>query len=178
MTPTVRGGCRARRPGDRPRAVPAAHPQCRARKMQSWRPPRAGAFCRRAKITVKGAPKGASPAAMAQAPPWTVILPGKTRHLSGGRGKSEGITVAGAQTIQATAASLTEARDRLSEIVESAATSGEAFTITKHGRPMAVILSYDEYESLIETLNILSDADTMAAIAEAREEVFENVEDG
>ncbi len=102
MTPTVRGGCRARRPDDRPRAVPAAHPQCRARKMQSWRPPRAGAFCRRAKITVKGAPKGASPAAMAQAPPWTVILPGKTRHLSGGRGKSEGITVAGAQTIQAT----------------------------------------------------------------------------
>ncbi len=76
------------------------------------------------------------------------------------------------------AASLTEARDRLSEIVESAATSGEAFTITKHGRPMAVILSYDEYESLIETLNILSDADTMAAIAEAREEVFEDIEDG
>jgi len=76
------------------------------------------------------------------------------------------------------AASLTEARDRLSEIVDSAATSGEAFTITKHGRPMAVILSYDEYESLIETLNVLSDADTMAAIAEAREEVFEDIEDG
>jgi prevent-host-death family protein len=76
------------------------------------------------------------------------------------------------------AASLTETRDRLSEIVESVATSGEAFTITKHGRPMAVILSHDEYESLIETLNILSDADTMAAIAEAREEIFEDVEGG
>ena len=76
------------------------------------------------------------------------------------------------------AASLTETRDRLSEIVESVATSSEAFTITKHGRPMAVILSYDEYESLIETLNILSDADTMTAIAEAREEVFEDAEGG
>jgi prevent-host-death family protein len=76
------------------------------------------------------------------------------------------------------AASLTETRDRLSENVESVATSGEAFTITKHGRPMAVILSHDEYESLIETLNILSDADTMAAIAEAREEIFEDVEGG
>jgi prevent-host-death family protein len=76
------------------------------------------------------------------------------------------------------AASLTDARDRLSEIVDSVASSGEAFTITKHGRPMAVILSYDEYESLIETLNILSDADTMAAIDEARSEVLESSEGG
>jgi hypothetical protein len=32
------------------------------------------AFCRPAKITVKGAPEGASPAAMAQAPPLTLIF--------------------------------------------------------------------------------------------------------
>ncbi len=76
------------------------------------------------------------------------------------------------------AASLTDARDRLSEIVDSVATSGEAFTITKHGRPMAVILSYDEYESLIETLNVYSDADTMAAIEEARREALEDAEEG
>jgi prevent-host-death family protein len=76
------------------------------------------------------------------------------------------------------AASLTDARDRLSEIVDSVANSGEAFTITKHGRPTAVILAYDEYESLIETLNVLSDADTMAAIDEARSEVFEGSEGG
>jgi prevent-host-death family protein len=73
-----------------------------------------------------------------------------------------------------TAASLTDVRDRLSEIVDTVASSGEAFTITKHGRPTAVILAYDEYESLIETLNILSDSDTMAAIDEARSEVFED----
>jgi hypothetical protein len=35
------------------------------------------ASCRRAKITVKGAPKGASPTAMAQAPPLTLIFHGK-----------------------------------------------------------------------------------------------------
>jgi antitoxin YefM len=76
------------------------------------------------------------------------------------------------------AASLTDARDRLSEIVDSVASSGEAFTITKHGRPMAVILSYDEYESLIETLNVFSDADTMAAIEEARREALEDADQG
>jgi len=35
---------------------------------------------------------------------------------------------------------------------------------------VAVLLSHDEYESLIETLNILSDDDTMSAIAEAEAE--------
>jgi hypothetical protein len=43
------------------------------------------ASCRRAKITLKGAPKDASPAAIAQAPPLTLIFHGKIRRLSGGR---------------------------------------------------------------------------------------------
>ena len=43
---------------------------------------------------------------------------------------------------------------------------------------MAVILSYDEYESLIETLNVFSDADTMAAIEEARREALEDADEG
>ena len=34
-------------------------------------------------------------------------------------------------------------------------------------RPAAVIVGHEEYESLIETLNILADSDTVAAIAEA-----------
>ncbi|MGV9552542.1 MULTISPECIES: type II toxin-antitoxin system Phd/YefM family antitoxin [unclassified Streptomyces] len=74
------------------------------------------------------------------------------------------------------AAPLTDARDRLSEIVDSVAASGEAFMITKHGKPMAVILGADEYESLIETLNVLSDSDTMDAINEARSEAEEFAE--
>ena len=62
---------------------------------------------------------------------------------------------------------LTEARNRLSEIVEDVTSTGSEFVISRHGRPAAVILSYEEYESLLETLNILSDADTMSALAEA-----------
>jgi len=68
------------------------------------------------------------------------------------------------------AAPLTEARDRLSEIVDQVAATGDVFTITKHGRPMAVVLGHEEYESLIETLNLLSDPAAMAAIEEARAE--------
>jgi prevent-host-death family protein len=66
---------------------------------------------------------------------------------------------------------LTEVRDRLSEIVEDVNGNGTEWTITRHGRPVAVILGADEYEALIETLNILSDDDTMEALAEAAEDV-------
>ena len=66
-----------------------------------------------------------------------------------------------------TTVALSEARERLSEIVEEVATTGGDFIISRHGRPMAVLLAKDEYESLIETLNILSDNDAMNAIREA-----------
>ena len=70
-----------------------------------------------------------------------------------------------------TTAPLSEARERLSEIVDDVATTGADLVITKHGRPMAVVIGYDEYESLIETLNILSDAETMSALAEAESDL-------
>ena len=70
-----------------------------------------------------------------------------------------------------TTASLTEVRDRLSEVVEEVSTSGTEWRITRHGRPAAVILGIDEYESLIETLNILSDDSTMDALAEAEGDI-------
>jgi len=66
-----------------------------------------------------------------------------------------------------TMAPLTEVRDRLSEFIDDVADTGSDLVVTRHGRPAAVLLGFDEYESLIETLNILSDADTMDALAEA-----------
>jgi antitoxin YefM len=70
-----------------------------------------------------------------------------------------------------TTAPLTEVRDNLSEIVDSVAMTGAEWVVTKHGRPIAVILGYDEYEALIETVNILSDEETMDAIREADADV-------
>ncbi|MCQ3802544.1 MAG: type II toxin-antitoxin system Phd/YefM family antitoxin [bacterium] len=62
---------------------------------------------------------------------------------------------------------LTEARNRLSEIVDEATATGSEIVITRHGRPAAVVMGYQDYESLIETLNILSDTETMRALTEA-----------
>ena len=74
-------------------------------------------------------------------------------------------TSAASQTL-----ALSEARDNLRSIIDNLA-SGTSYTITRHGRQVAVLLSYDEYEELIETLNILSDDDAMGAIAEAEAEL-------
>jgi prevent-host-death family protein len=62
---------------------------------------------------------------------------------------------------------LTELRDRLGDVIDDVAATGAECVITKHGRPIAVIVGYDDYESMIETLNILSDRQTMSAIDEA-----------
>ncbi|MCY3585279.1 MAG: type II toxin-antitoxin system Phd/YefM family antitoxin [Acidimicrobiaceae bacterium] len=67
-------------------------------------------------------------------------------------------------------APLTDVRNNLSEIVDEIDRTGTQCVVTKHGRPVAVILSSDEYESLVETMNILSDQDTMAAIAQGEAE--------
>lgn len=67
----------------------------------------------------------------------------------------------------------TEVRDNLSSILDDVATKGEECVVMKHGQPIAVILGIEEYEALIESLNILSDNDTMEALAEAEEDLAE-----
>ena len=66
---------------------------------------------------------------------------------------------------------LTEARNRLSEIVDEVVSTGSDLVITKHGRPAAVLIGYEEYEALLETLNILSDPEAMAALAQAERDL-------
>ena len=63
-----------------------------------------------------------------------------------------------------TTSPLTEVRDNLSEIIDRVAASGDEWVVTRHGKNVAVILGFDEYEALIETVNILSDDTTMDAI--------------
>ena len=47
---------------------------------------------------------------------------------------------------------LTEARAKLNELVEDAVTTSERVTITRHGRPAAVLISVDDLETMEETL--------------------------
>jgi antitoxin YefM len=70
-------------------------------------------------------------------------------------------------------APLTEVRDKLREVVDTVVETGTEYVITRHGKPVAVVLGYDEYESLVESLNILSDEETMNAVREAEAELSE-----
>jgi antitoxin YefM len=57
-----------------------------------------------------------------------------------------------------------EFRTHLEELLDEVADRREHVTITRHGRPAAVLVPVDEYEALEETAAILSDEDTLAAI--------------
>lgn len=62
--------------------------------------------------------------------------------------------------------SVTEARGQLMKLSDEMAQAqdAEAVTITKHGSPVMVLLPYEAYESLLETLAILSDPETTEAL--------------
>lgn len=60
--------------------------------------------------------------------------------------------------------SLAEAQANLSKLVESAVTTHERFELTRNGERAAVLLSADDYDSLLETLDILSNPDEVEAI--------------
>ena len=60
--------------------------------------------------------------------------------------------------------SLSEAKMKLSELIENVFSTDEEIVITKNGRPAAVIVSPDEYESWKETTDIKSDVDLMKEI--------------
>lgn len=60
--------------------------------------------------------------------------------------------------------SLAQVKNRLSEFVERVASQHDRVTITRNGRPAAVLMSPDDLESLEETLSILGDAKEVAAL--------------
>jgi len=70
----------------------------------------------------------------------------------------------------ATTVPLTDVRRDLSEIIDEIDRTGAECVITKHGRPVAVIVPHNEFEALVETLNILSDPETMTAIEQSEKE--------
>jgi antitoxin YefM len=66
---------------------------------------------------------------------------------------------------------LADVKARLSELVTRVQQQHDQVTVTRNGRPAAVVVSVDEWESLHETLAILTDSDAVASIRQAREEI-------
>ena len=63
---------------------------------------------------------------------------------------------------------LAEVRAKLSEMVDRVEHTHDRITVTRNGRPAAVLISPDELTSLEETLDLLSDPEAMAQLREAR----------
>jgi prevent-host-death family protein len=59
---------------------------------------------------------------------------------------------------------LSDAKARLPRLLADVAELGEGVVITRSGRPAAVLVSIQEYEGLLETLEVLADPELSAAI--------------
>jgi antitoxin YefM len=60
--------------------------------------------------------------------------------------------------------SVTEAKNKLLDLIRRLKTKQEVVAITRDGMPAAVLLSMDQFEGLMETLEILSDPKTMRSL--------------
>jgi prevent-host-death family protein len=63
---------------------------------------------------------------------------------------------------------LAEVKAKLSEMVDRVQHTHDRITVTRNGRPAAVLISPDELASLEDTLDLLSDADAMTQLREAQ----------
>lgn len=62
---------------------------------------------------------------------------------------------------------VSEAKQRFTEIVRGAEEFFDRYLVTKNGKEAAVVMSAEEYESLLETLDILANRREVRAIREA-----------
>jgi len=60
--------------------------------------------------------------------------------------------------------SLSEAKMKLSGLIDAISSNDEEVLITRNGRPAAVLISPDEFESMRETVAIRSDSEMMDEI--------------
>ena len=65
---------------------------------------------------------------------------------------------------------MTQAREELTSLPESLAQEPGTVVVTRRGEPVLAILSWELYESLVETLEIMGDKELMAALRESLEQ--------
>lgn len=65
---------------------------------------------------------------------------------------------------------ITEAKARIAELADRVAREHNHFTITRNGRADVMLISVAEYESMQETLDLLSDNEALADLRQSRED--------
>ncbi len=68
---------------------------------------------------------------------------------------------------------ITEARDEITSLPERLARHPGAVTVTRRGRPVLAIMPWDFYESIMETMEIMNDPETMKALRRGIKEMKE-----
>lgn len=68
------------------------------------------------------------------------------------------------------AVTATQAKNSFLEILRGAEERGEEVLVTRNGRPCAVVVSSEEWESLLETIEMLSDPAVMKKLTRALRE--------
>ena len=66
--------------------------------------------------------------------------------------------------------SITEGRKKLFKIVEEVQKPDTYYTFTVDGKPRVVLMSKDEFDSVMETMEIMSDPEIMKDIKKAEED--------
>lgn len=73
-------------------------------------------------------------------------------------------TLIGGANMSTITVSLTQLRPKFPQILDRVSKYFDRYIITRHGKPEAVVLAEEDYESLLETLEILSDKKLMQEI--------------
>ena len=70
-----------------------------------------------------------------------------------------------------TTVTLKELRPELPKVIEHIDEKLDRYIGTKHGKPVVVMMSVDDYEALMETLDIFTDMGAMARLRRGEEEI-------
>ena len=68
---------------------------------------------------------------------------------------------------------IVQARAMLSQLPERLSAENRAVALTRHGKPVLAVMPWDLFESIMETMEIMGDADMMDVLRESIEDVRE-----
>jgi antitoxin YefM len=69
--------------------------------------------------------------------------------------------------------SISEIREEITRLPERFEQEPEAVTVTRHGKPILAILPWELYESIMETIEIMGDIESMAAFRQGVRDIEE-----
>ena len=68
---------------------------------------------------------------------------------------------------------IVQARAMLSQLPERLSAENRAVALTRHGKPVLAVMPWELFESIMETMEIMGDADMMDALRQGIEDVRE-----